>query len=314
MRIVIDMQGAQTESRYRGIGRYALSFAKAVVRNSGEHEVLLALSGLFPDTIEPLRAAFDDLLPQENIRVWLAPGHVKAERPDNDARRQTAELIREAFLASLQPDVIHITSLFEGYVDDAVTSIGRFDRTTPVSVSLYDLIPMLNPDQYLTPNPRYATYYERKIEALRQAKLLLAISDYSRTEGLLALECSSDRIVNVSTAIDEEFQPKVVTQAESATLLSRIGITRAVVLYTGGADERKNLPRLIEAWSSLPASLRQSHQLLFAGRMPEGCIAAFRRIARNHGLQKDELLFSGYVSDEELVQLYNLCKLFVFPS
>lgn len=210
--------------------------------------------------------------------------------------------------------MIHITSLFEGYIDDAVTSIGRFDRATPTSVSLYDLIPLLNPAQYLTPNPRYAAYYERKIAALRQAKLLLAISDYSRKEGLLALQCSSDRIVNVSTAIGEEFQPKEVAPAESAKLLSRIGITRAVVLYTGGTDERKNLPRLIEAWSALPASLRQSHQLLFAGRMPESSVVEFRRIARNHGLQKDELLFSGYVSDEELVQLYNLCKLFVFPS
>jgi len=35
MRIVIDMQGAQTESRFRGIGRYTLAFAQAVVRNRG---------------------------------------------------------------------------------------------------------------------------------------------------------------------------------------------------------------------------------------------------------------------------------------
>lgn len=314
MRILIDMQGAQTESRYRGIGRYTLSFAQAVIRNRGEHEVFLALSGLFPDTIEPIRAAFDDLLPQENIRVWHAPGPVKAEHPANDVRRQTAELIREAFFASLKPDVIHITSLFEGYVDDAVTSIGRFDRTTPVSVSLYDLIPLLNPAQYLTPNPRYAAYYERKIAALRQAKLLLAISDYSRKEGLLALECSSDRIVNVSTAIDEEFQPKVLTPAESAALLSRIGITRAVVLYTGGADERNHLSRLIEAWAALPPTLRRAHQLVFVGRIPESDIAEFRRISHTHGLQADELLFSRYINDEQLVQLYNLCKLCVFPS
>ena len=77
MRIVIDMQGAQTESRFRGIGRYTLSLAQAIVRNRGDHEILLALSGLFPDTIETLRAAFDGLLPQENIRVWNAPGPVR---------------------------------------------------------------------------------------------------------------------------------------------------------------------------------------------------------------------------------------------
>ena len=70
MRIVIDMQGAQTESRFRGIGRYTMSFTQALVRNRGEHEIILALNGLFPDTIEPIRAVFDGMLPQENIRVW----------------------------------------------------------------------------------------------------------------------------------------------------------------------------------------------------------------------------------------------------
>ena len=81
MRIVIDMQGTQTESRFRGIGRYTMSFVQAVVRNRGEHEIILALSNLFPNTIEAIRTAFDGVLPQENIRVWHAPGPVREEDP-----------------------------------------------------------------------------------------------------------------------------------------------------------------------------------------------------------------------------------------
>ncbi len=42
MRIVIDMQGAQTESRFRGIGRYSLSLAKAIVQNRGDHAAIPA--------------------------------------------------------------------------------------------------------------------------------------------------------------------------------------------------------------------------------------------------------------------------------
>lgn len=314
MRIVIDMQGAQTESRFRGIGRYTLAFAQGVVRNRGAHEILLSLNGLFPDTIEPIRAAFDGLLPQENIRVWHAPGPVREDEPNNHCRREVAELIREAFLASLQPDVIHLTSLFEGYEQDAVTSIGLFDHQTPISVSLYDLIPLMNAAQYLQPNPSYAAYYHRKIRFLKQAKLCLAISIYARKEGLACLGGDASRIVNVSTAIGPEFHPLAVDEEAAHALRRKIGLTRPFALYTGGSDERKNLPRLIEAWASLPRSLRTAHQLVFAGRMPEGHVAELRRIARSKGLQADELLFSGYVSDEELVQLYNLCKLYVFPS
>lgn len=314
MRIVIDMQGAQTESRFRGIGRYTMAFAQAVVRNRGEHEILLALSSLFPDTIEPIRAAFDGLLPQENIRVWHALGPVKDENPNNQNRREIAELMREAFLASLNADIIHICSLFEGYVDDAVTSIGCFDKNTPVSVTLHDLIPLLSPDQYLVPNPNFATYYYRKLDSLKRAALYLAISNSSKKEIIDCLSVNESIIVNTYEGVESYFRILDREKIDKDTISKKFSISRPFVLYTGGADERKNLPRLIEAWSALPVSLRQSHQLVFAGRMPEGNIAEFQRIASKYGLKKDELLFSGYVSDEELVQLYNLCKLFVFPS
>lgn len=114
MRIVIDMQGAQTASRIRGIGRYTLSLTQAIVRNRGRHEIIIALNGLFPDTIEPIRAAFHSLLPQENIRVWYVPGPVRECDPGNIWRREVAERIREAFLENLQPDVVHVSSLFRG--------------------------------------------------------------------------------------------------------------------------------------------------------------------------------------------------------
>lgn len=314
MRIVIDMQGAQTESRFRGIGRYTLSFAQAVVRNRGEHEVLLALSGLFPDTIEPIRAAFDGLLPQENIRIWHAPGPVRELDSEHHTRREVAELMREAFLASLQADVIHVSSLFEGYIDNAVTSIRRFDKNTLVSVTLYDLIPLLNPDQYLKSNPSYATYYQRKVQHLRQADTFLAISEHARKEGQQCLNVNEHRLANVSTAIESKFRPVLLGDVEKNALLQKLRVTRPFVLYTGGADERKNLPRLIEAWSRLPNTIRQTHQLLFAGRMPEGNVRVFRNFAKDYNLAEDELVIGGYVSDDELIQLYNQCKLFVFPS
>lgn len=314
MRIVIDLQGAQTESRFRGIGRYTLAFAQGVLRNRGEHEILLVLSGLFPDTIEPIRAAFRGLLPAQNILVWHAPGPVQEGQPGNSCRREVAELLREAFLASLQPDLIHICSLFEGYSDDAVTSIGRFDTGTPVSVILYDLIPLLNPAQYLKPNPAYERYYLRKIESLQRAALYLAISDFARLEAIDTLGLAHAQVCNVSTAIEAFFQPQTLDAVAAQQCRHQFGINRPFVLYVGGADERKNLPRLIQAYAALPAPLRAQHQLVLVGRWHELTRASLQQSAHAAGLRPDELVFTGYASDADLTQLYNLCQLYVFPS
>lgn len=314
MRIVVDMQGTQTESRFRGIGRYTLSFTQALVRNSGDHEVILVLSGLFPDTIQPIRDAFHGVLPTENIRVWHAPGPVQEVHGENQDRREAAELVREAFLASLKPDVIHITSLFEGFTDNAIVSIGRLDTVTPVTVTLYDLIPLLNPDQYLRPNPDYGRYYERKIGHLGRAAACLAISEFARDEGLQNLSFANDGIVNMSTAIEADFHPLDISESTANALKQKFGLTRPFLLYAGGADERKNLPRLIQAFAALPPHLRTTHQLLLAGKISQVDLEHLHHHARLASLGKDELIFTGYVSNLELQLLYNLCHLFVFPS
>ena len=314
MRIILDMQGVQTESRFRGIGRYTLAHAQAIVRNSGEHEVILALNGLFPDTVEPIRSAFVGLLPMENIHVWQVPGPVMGIHSDNDWRREVAELIREAFLASLNPSIIHISSLFEGFGDNGVTSIGHFDQTTPVSVTLLDLIPLLNPEIYLKRTPRYEKCYLDKVQDIKQASIFLAISDSSKQEGISHLKIPENIVFNISAATNANFQPIYVEEALAVELRHKLELSRPFILYTGGSDERKNLPRLIQAYAALSSPLRLSHQLLLAGRMEKEYIEQLKHQAKVLGLKEDELRFTGYVTDNELIQLYNLCKLFVFPS
>jgi hypothetical protein len=168
MKLVIDLQGAQSGSRNRGIGRYSLALAQAIVRQAGKHEVWIALSNTFPATIEPLRASFENLMPQHRIVVWDAPMPVTEKDPGNTWRRQTGEILREAFLAGLKPDLIHVSSLFEGQLDDAITSIGHLDTATNTAVTLYDLIPLIYPDQYL-PTPASKATYQRKLASLKRA-------------------------------------------------------------------------------------------------------------------------------------------------
>lgn len=60
MRIVMDLQGAQSEgSRHRGIGRYTLSLAMAAARNHRGHDIHLILNGAFAEQIPVIRQAFE---------------------------------------------------------------------------------------------------------------------------------------------------------------------------------------------------------------------------------------------------------------
>ena len=314
MRIVIDMQGAQsTGSRFRGIGRYTQSLAQAIIRNRGNHEVFLALNGLFPDAIEPIRAAFDKLLPQENIRVWQAPAPVYSLSHENDWRRLTAELVREAFLASLKPDIVVVSSLFEGSGDDAVTSVGTLSNAVPTAVILYDLIPLIQRRPYLE-NPAVEAWYENKLEHLYSADLLLAISESSRQEGIRYLGFSAKACVNISSAADPQFQPAQVGIECEAAIRERYGLLKPFVMYTGGIDHRKNIEGLIRAYALLPKPLRASHQLAIICSIQPSSRTALKTLAKEKGLKADELVLTGFVPEEDLLTLYNLCKTFIFPS
>src|SRR5476649_1835884 len=314
MRIVIDLQGAQSESRYRGIGRYSLALALGVARNAGQHEVWLVLNAALGAAIDELRLAFAGLVPAERIRVFDVPTPVAEHLPANSARARAGELLREHAIAQLRPDAVLVTSLFEGYVDDAVVSAGRLGDAAGTAVVLYDLIPFLNPDAYLARAPQRA-YYERKIASLRQAGLLLAISDYSRQEAIDALQLDPGRVVSISTAVDASFQPAAVAPDALAALRARFGLNREVLMYApGGFDARKNIDGLITAYSLLPAALRARHQLLVASKLNDDERHQLTQHARARGLAADELVLTGYVSDATLIDLYRSCALFIFPS
>ena len=314
MKLLIDLQGAQSESRYRGIGRYALSLAQAIVDRGGKrHEIWLCLNAALTESIEPVRQAFDRLLPAERIRVFDIPSPVAEHDSNNFWRTHAAELIREDFIASLAPDAVLLTSLFEGYLDDACVSIGTLGNSQPLlAVVHYDLIPFLQPENYL-PNPSQRDFYHRKLSSLAKADLLLAISDHSRQEAIAAMRFDPNRVVTISSATDPKF---CLAMGGFTGLPERFAqITRPFVLCVpGGFDARKNIARLIQAYGGLPESVRAAHQLVIASRLDESQRSQLVAIARAYGLSKEELVLTGYLDDTELIALYRATKLFVFPS
>lgn len=313
MRLVIDLQAAQGCNKDRGIGRYALALAQALTGQATGNEVWIALNDAFPDTIEPLRAAFDTLLPQERIVVWQAPGPTAGAAPSNDWRRNAAELLRESFLESLEPDLVYVPSLFEGIVDDAATSVGRIVEGRRTGVAIHDLIPLADRDRYLA-DPAVEAAYQRKLVSIRRAGLWCPVSEWTRREAMEQLGLPGDKLIVVPNAADRRFCPMEIGGDRAESLLRRFGITRPFVMYTAGTDPRKNIERLVGAFARLPRGLCGGHQLVVVCAADAASVRTLKELAARRGLAGDGLILTGFVSDDDLVKLYNLCRAFCFPS
>jgi glycosyltransferase involved in cell wall biosynthesis len=313
MRILLDLQACQASSMHRGIGRYSMALALAMARNSGGHELRIVLNEDYPDSVATIRKAFDGLLPQSHITTFATPVPISEVDSRNRWRLRAAERIREHYLSSLRPDIVHLASLFEGLGDNSVTSVPDGDDRFDHAVTLYDLIPLMHKKRYLR-DPNMAAWYYRKLDGLKRAGLLLAISDSARREAIDLLELAPAQVVNISSAADTIFRPRVLSPEARAALLARHGLRREFVMYTGGIDYRKNIEGLIEAYAKLPGQLRRQYQLAVVCSIRPPDRSRLERLAAKHGLSKDDVVLTGFVSDDDLVSLYNLATLFVFPS
>ena len=311
MRILFDLQSCQTESRLRGIGRYSLGLMQALLTQAAHHEVWILLNRQLP-AVEELRFLFKDTVPQERIFVFDVPANSSWNEANHFWRRSVAELIREQVIQRINPDVIHISSLFEGLrAEDAVTSVHRLESQSITAVTLYDLIPLLNPEKYLN-GAQYRAAYMDKVDHLKHADLLLAISDYSRQEAIEHLGVDGERVVNISSAQNSQFIP-AQDNAHALATRTRYGIDQPYILYNGAFDPRKNIERLIEAYAAIPAALQAQYQLVLVGKITRHYQIVLEDLAKR--LQVfPRIVFTNHVSDKELLVLFQGATVFVFPS
>ncbi|ACS87040.1 glycosyltransferase family 4 protein [Musicola paradisiaca] len=315
MRIIIDMQGAQTPfSSHRGVGRYTFDLVKAFINNSKEHEVFLALNGAFPESIRGIRDYFQEVLPQSNIVVWQQFLEFSGQQRDTYLKMHSAEILREAFLSSFSPDVIFSTNLQEGFFDSAPTSVRKHYVGDAVYVTtLHDVIPLSQPDVYLA-NAITKSWYQEKIDAAVSSDALVTVSNHSKNEILKYCDVRSEKVYSIHNAVDKDkFKPLVLSENEKANFLGRVGIVKPFILYSGGGDAHKNLDSLYKAFSLLPNEIKENYQLVMVGKELGSEQQVHRAMLTKLGIN-DNVVFTGFVSDDELISLYNLCYLFVFPS
>lgn len=283
--VLVDLQGAQSvDHRDRGIARYVV-------------ELALALEEAAPQRVSAYLLNPDLALPA-GIEALVAAG--KLHFVDEVAYPDDA--------------LLHLASTFElGIPLQRLLPPGARHGRLALVVTLFDLIPEANPEEYLQ-DPGLRRRYRARRELVRQADHVVAISRHSAGEAVRLLGIDPARVSTVELAPAPAFRPASSPAAAAESARAAVaGLERDYVLYTGGSDPRKNVEGLLAAWARLPAPLLERWQLVLACHLPPLRRHHFEVMADQLGFGR-RFLVTGWVAEQTLVALNQGAGLFVFPS
>jgi glycosyltransferase involved in cell wall biosynthesis len=196
----------------------------------------------------------------------------------------------------------------------------------PYVLTVLDLIPHVLKELYQADKPGWRFRIARALEvlAIRQATLILAISETTADDLVRVLGIPRERIVVTPLGVDQRFfevsERRLGSVDGGGSIRSRLGIPqgRPIVLYVGGHDERKNIGNLVGIVHQAGVELRSRGKapplLVMAGRITSASeIQRLDSTLRRYGMQNDTISL-GYVPDEDLKELYAESTLFLFPT
>ena len=147
----------------------------------------------------------------------------------------------------------------------------------------------------------------------RKAAQILTLSEFSRRDIIDTYSIAPDRVSVTPAAAPAHFKP-IKDETELRKIREIYGIEQDYILSVSSIQPRKNLIRLIEAYSCLRRSRPEGKlpQLVLVGKRGWLDNETFRA-AQRHSANND-IAFTGYVVEKDLPALYSGAACFVYPS
>jgi len=181
----------------------------------------------------------------------------------------------------------------------------------PVVVSVHD-VSFLEHPEYFTRDRAVQLQFTVRRTVYRAARILTG-SEFSKASILKVYgDLAEEKVVVVPNAAASEFRP-IPRETAAAAVRERLNIAAPFVLSVGDLQPRKNQIGLIRAFARMIRAFPQLKQNLVLAGKETWFADQVHRAARESGIA-DRIQFFGFVSDSDLLQLYNACDLFVFPS
>ena len=279
MKILIDGRGIKKT----GIGRYIENTLKEVLLLDNKNEYVLLIR---PEDKKDISLKSDNLELIEADIEWFG------------VKEQT-DLLK--LINEIKPDLVHFTNF-----NFPVAYKGKF------VITIHDLT-LLHFKNYRS-SLASKVFYRLKDQVMRNVVLKQGIgkagavivpTEYVKEDVAKTFKTRRNKIHVTYEAVDKDFATPRIN-------LEKYGINKPFILYTGNAYPHKNLERLILAFGRLITKYLFDYQLVIVGKK-DSFHESLENAVEEASLQ-DRVIFTGYVSDNELAGLYKYSKLYVFPS
>lgn len=289
----------------RGIGRFTQQQLAEVLKLDGENEyILLCVPGSDDSGVLPeIRGA-----PNVSRGDVDIPGFARMSEHDPAALSMLSREVGR-WLRQHRIDLYHATSPFVLDQPD----LPQLDAC-PMVATVYDLIPYVFPESYL-PGKVQREAYLRAANFVTEATRVIAISESTARDVSSRWGYPSDRIDVCSPFAASGFAPLPADVRDAALrdLRKRTLLPHRYIVTVSALHPVKNLPLLLDAYALLPASLRVQLPLVVCCHLEPTQADEVRGLCQDLGIAGDVVL-TGFVTDEELVAVYNGAELLVHPS
>ena len=177
-------------------------------------------------------------------------------------------------------------------------------------VTVHDLIHQAYPQGH---TPETIDITEKHMQQIiKRADHVICTSNSTRTDLHRFYEFPKEKSSAILNGVDHTIFYQIKDKAEAQPLLIKLGVESGFILYVGTIEPRKNIQGVLEALAILKAGKNKLPKLVVAG-MRGWMMDQVHPLIKKLGLE-GQVVFAGFLSDQELNMLYNTCTLFIFPS
>jgi glycosyltransferase involved in cell wall biosynthesis len=214
------------------------------------------------------------------------------------ARIVWEQLIQPFALHQARIDLLH-----------ALAFAGPLAISIPWVVTIYDMSFIRYPQSFNTANRVYLTWAVRN--SLRRANRVIAISESTKRDLVKTFGVAKEKVAVVYCGTDPTFSP-AQDRNEIEALRAQRHLPEKMILFVGTIEPRKNVTRLLRAFARAKRAAHLPHCLVLIGARGWK-YAEVDAVIEQEGIGGD-VIFTGYVPQNELPRWYRAAELFVYPS